>query len=173
VSGEKAGAESSAASLAAKVLKAYLPGSGVEPTELPALIREVRLAFEGRTEEIAPTTPGRVAEGARDENDSVTGARRMEPSPVPAVAVSQSVHDDYLVSLEDGGRYRSLRRHLMTQYGMTPDDYRAKWGLSADYPMVAPSYSRSRSALAMKIGLGGPKNQSGRLGMRSKKKRSS
>lgn len=72
----------------------------------------------------------------------------------PAVPVGQSIHDDYLINLEDGKRYRSLRRHLMARYGMTPDDYRRKWGLPDDYPMVAPSYARERSEVAKKSGLG-------------------
>src|SRR3546814_2510049 len=73
---------------------------------------------------------------------------------VPAVSIRTSVKPDYIVCLEDGRKLKMLRRHLMTRYGMTPDDYRAKWGLPADYPMVAPAYTEKRRALAKEIGLG-------------------
>ncbi len=72
----------------------------------------------------------------------------------PAVPIKKSVQDDYLVCLEDGKKLKMLKRHLATAYGMTPEEYRAKWGLPYDYPMVAPSYSETRKALAVKIGLG-------------------
>lgn len=79
----------------------------------------------------------------------------VEPEPlVPAVAVKNSVTDDYLICLEDGKKFKSLKRHLMTGFGMTPEDYRAKWKLPADYPMVAPNYAAARSALAKTMGLG-------------------
>jgi len=77
-----------------------------------------------------------------------------EEKPVPAVSIRASVKPDHIVCLEDGKKLKMLRRHLMTHYGMTPDDYRAKWGLPADYPMVAPNYSAARSSLAKKSGLG-------------------
>lgn len=73
---------------------------------------------------------------------------------MPAVNPKRSVHADYIVCLEDGKRFKSLKRHLMTHYGMTPDEYRAKWGLPRDYPMVAPNYAAARSELAKKMGLG-------------------
>lgn len=72
----------------------------------------------------------------------------------PAISVKRSVTDEYIVCLEDGKKLKMLKRHLKTSYDMTPDDYRAKWGLSADYPMVAPAYARKRQDLAKKIGLG-------------------
>ncbi len=72
----------------------------------------------------------------------------------PAVAIKKSISDDHIVCLEDGKKLKMLKRHLMTSYGMTPDDYRAKWNLPADYPMVAPAYARKRQELAKKIGLG-------------------
>lgn len=78
----------------------------------------------------------------------------VEEKPVPAVSIRASVKADHIVCLEDGKKLKLLRRHLMTHYGMTPDDYRAKWGLPADYPMVAPSYAEKRRELAKKIGLG-------------------
>jgi predicted transcriptional regulator len=70
------------------------------------------------------------------------------------VPIKKSVTPDYIISLEDGKRFKSLKRHLMTSYGMTPDGYRAKWNLPSDYPMVAPNYAATRSALAKTIGLG-------------------
>ena len=76
------------------------------------------------------------------------------PRPSPAIPIRRSITPDFLISLEDGRKYRSLKRHLSSQYGMTPADYRAKWGLPADYPMVAPSYSKQRSDLAKARGLG-------------------
>jgi predicted transcriptional regulator len=73
---------------------------------------------------------------------------------VPAVSIKKSITPDFLISLEDGKQYKSLKRHLRTQYGMSPEDYRAKWGLPKDYPMVAPAYAARRSALAKSMGLG-------------------
>ncbi len=72
----------------------------------------------------------------------------------PAVPIRKSVTEDYIICLEDGKKLKMLKRHLMTAYGMTPEDYRAKWGLKSDYPMVAPSYAAKRQELAKKIGLG-------------------
>jgi predicted transcriptional regulator len=145
-----------AAALTAKVLKAYLPGSGVAPAQLPALVREVRAAFEGREPDpVRDTFPVQAPIGEARRAEEAT----EKSLPAPAVPVSESIHDNFLISLEDGGRYRSLRRHLMTRYGMTPEEYREKWGLPPDYPMVAPSYSRARSDLAKRIGLGGPKDR--------------
>lgn len=89
--------------------------------------------------------------------DKLTSLASEEPDPVeltPAVPIKRSVTDDYLICLEDGKKLKMLKRHLMTAYGMTPEDYRAKWGLKPDYPMIAPSYSRTRQELAKKIGLG-------------------
>lgn len=94
---------------------------------------------------------------------SINGAAsdsRAEP-PKPAVSVRRSVHPDYLVCLEDGKKLKMLKRHLRAAYNMTPDEYRAKWGLPADYPMVAPNYAAQRSDFAKKIGLGRKKSQRG------------
>jgi predicted transcriptional regulator len=77
----------------------------------------------------------------------------------PAVSIRASVKPDYIVCLEDGKKLKMLKRHLMTHYGLTPDQYRAKWGLPADYPMVAPNYALQRQALAKKIGLGTKKTR--------------
>ncbi|MCC0068197.1 MAG: MucR family transcriptional regulator [Rhodovulum sp.] len=86
---------------------------------------------------------------------SVLGAEEAGPVELtPAVPIKKSVTDDYIVCLEDGKKLKMLKRHLMTVYGMTPEDYRAKWGLKHDYPMVAPNYALKRRELAKKIGLG-------------------
>ena len=77
-----------------------------------------------------------------------------EPRQEPAVSVRASIKPDYVICLEDGKKLKMLKRHLMTSYGMTPEEYRAKWGLKADYPMVAPNYAAKRQELAKKIGLG-------------------
>lgn len=89
---------------------------------------------------------------------TLTGVHGAAPAAMarrdPAVPVKKSITKDYLICLEDGSRHKMLKRHLMSAYGMTPDQYRSKWGLQPDYPMVAPSYSKVRSALAKKVGLG-------------------
>ncbi len=77
-----------------------------------------------------------------------------EPKPKPAVPIKQSVKPEYIVCLDDGKKLKMLKRHLRTAYNMTPDDYRKRWGLPGDYPMVAPNYAKQRSKLAKKIGLG-------------------
>jgi predicted transcriptional regulator len=77
-----------------------------------------------------------------------------EQAPVPAVSIRSSIKPDYIVCLEDGKKLKMLKRHLMTHYNLTPDQYRARWGLAADYPMVAPNYAEKRRELAKKIGLG-------------------
>ena len=89
-------------------------------------------------------------------HESLAGLSGDSPAekPQPAVSVRRSVMPDYIVCLEDGRKLKMLRRHLATAYGMTPEDYREKWGLPADYPMVAPNYAKHRSSLAKKIGLG-------------------
>jgi predicted transcriptional regulator len=92
-----------------------------------------------------------VSDTLRNLGKSEQGAA---PELVPAVPVRKSVTPDYIISLEDGRKLRSLKRHLKAQYDMTPDDYRAKWGLPADYPMVAPNYAKARSELAKTMGLG-------------------
>jgi predicted transcriptional regulator len=90
--------------------------------------------------------------------DTLSGLAANEPATAieltPAVPIKRSVRDDYIVCLEDGKKLKMLKRHLMTAYGMTPEEYRAKWGLKPDYPMVAPSYARTRQELAKRIGLG-------------------
>lgn len=117
----------------AEIVSAYVSKNSVPPSELPALLQSVH-------ERLA-----KIASGV------VTPAE--PPAPTPAVTVRQSIKPDYLVCLDDGKKFKSLRRHLAT-LGMTPEQYRSKWNLPADYPMVAPNYAAQRSELAKKIGLG-------------------
>lgn len=91
-----------------------------------------------------------------------------ETAPVPAVSIRASIKPDYLVCLEDGKKLKMLKRHLMTHYQMTPEQYRAKWNLAADYPMVAPNYAEQRRELAKKIGLGRQPNSRRGRGRRKK-----
>ena len=89
----------------------------------------------------------------------------VEDKPVPAVTIRKSITADFLICLEDGKKFKSLKRHLRTQYNMSPEEYRTKWGLPLDYPMVAPSYAEARSQLAKKMGLGQQRRKSpGRRG---------
>lgn len=119
--------------LTADVVAAYVSNNPVPVSELSNLIADVHAAL------------GRVT-------------RTPEQAPAekqkPAVNPKRSVHDDYIICLEDGKKFKSLKRHLMTHYGLTPEQYREKWGLDPSYPMVAPSYAAARSELAKKMGLG-------------------
>lgn len=93
----------------------------------------------------------------QDVYRTLSGVGRVEPpseKPQPAVPIKKSIFQDYLICLEDGRKLKMLKRHLKTSYNMTPEQYREKWGLGPDYPMVAPAYARHRSTLAKKIGLG-------------------
>ncbi len=119
--------------LTADVVAAYVSNNPVTVGELPELIADVHAAL-GRV--------GNVAEAS-----SVSKQK-------PTVNPKRFVHDDYIICLEDGNKFKSLKRHLMTHYNMTPDQYREKWGLDASYPMVAPNYAAARSQLAKKMGLG-------------------
>ena len=121
--------------LTAEIVSAYVARNNVPASDLPSLLQSVHAAL------------GRIANGAV--------AEEQKPEPlVPAVPIKKSITDDYLVSLENGQKFKSLKRHLMTTYNMTPQQYREKWGLPKDYPMVAPAYAKSRSALAKSLGLG-------------------
>lgn len=119
--------------LTASIVSAYVSNNATTAAEIPALISQIHAALV------------RVSTG-------VTEAL-LEPAR-PAVSVKKSMTPDYLVCLEDGKRFKSLKRHLRTQYNMSPEQYREKWGLPADYPMVAPNYAVARSQLAKKMGLG-------------------
>ena len=107
-----------------------------------------------------------VPELIRKVHDALSGLGDPVPEPVvelvPAVSIRSSVKPDYIVCLEDGKKLKMLKRHLMTSYNLTPDAYRTKWGLPADYPMVAPNYAEARRQLAMDIGLGRKPGQRGK-----------
>ena len=153
-----------AAKMATEIAVAYLNRNSIERSELPLLITDIRRALAAPLfgEELgqAVEAPAAAQVDHRDEGVAAVeegAAPRSAPAPIniePAVDPKHSVTDEYLVCLEDGGRFRSLRRHLMAKYGLTPDQYREKWNLPSDYPMVAPSYARNRSQVAKRIGLG-------------------
>jgi predicted transcriptional regulator len=119
--------------LTADIVSAYVSHNPVPSADLPGLIADIHGALAGLA--------GKAAEPP------------AEP-PKPAVPIKRSVTPDYIICLEDGKQFKSLKRHLRTQYDMTPEEYREKWGLPADYPMVAPNYARARSELAKEMGLG-------------------
>ena len=117
--------------LTAQIVSAHVSNNSVTADALPGLIQEVFRALSGTGKE--PVAPEK---------------------PQPAVPIRRSVFADYIVCLEDGKKLKMLKRHLKTSYNMTPEQYREKWQLAADYPMVAPNYAKHRSTLAKKIGLG-------------------
>ncbi len=118
--------------LTADIVAAHVSNNSVAVNDLPNLIQNVHGALAG-----------------------ISGASSApEARPEPKVSIRSSIKPDYIVCLEDGKRLKMLKRHLMTHYQMTPDQYRQKWGLNADYPMVAPNYAEQRRALAKAIGLG-------------------
>lgn len=127
--------KSSLEGLTAQMVSAFLSNHNVAASEVPELIRAVHQSV---------LTISQTGEAA------VNGPSSAKP----AVPIKRSVTSDYIVCLEDGMKFKSLKRHLRTSYGMTPDEYRAKWDLPRDYPMVAPNYAEHRSQLAKKIGLG-------------------
>lgn len=114
------------------IVSAYVRNNTLQTNELPDLIRSVHAALM----------------------DLSRPASAAPEAPRPAVPVKKSIYKDYLICLEDGLKFKSLKRHLRSKYGMSPEEYRAKWGLPPDYPMVAPGYSEKRSKLAKKMGLG-------------------
>ena len=119
--------------LTATIVSAYVSNNSVPAQELSSLINQVHSALT------------RVSSGQ--------GVLPSEPLR-PAVSVKKSITPEHIVCLEDGKKFKSLKRHLRTQYSMTPEQYREKWGLPADYPMVAPNYAEARSQLAKQMGLG-------------------
>jgi predicted transcriptional regulator len=129
-------------SLTAKIVAAHVSKSSLPVEELPNLIKQVYASLTGL------------------EKPAEAAAER----PQPAVSIKKSIHPDYLVCLEDGKKLKMLKRHLKTSYNLTPEQYRERWGLGADYPMVAPNYARQRSRLAKEIGLGTRARKGGRTG---------
>jgi len=128
---------------------------GRSPDDLVQLTAQIVTSYISRNP--VPTDQlGAVIQAIHDALRDV-GSMPAEPAPAqakPAVPVKRSIHPDYIVCLEDGKKLKMLKRHLRATYDMTPEAYRAKWGLPADYPMVAPNYAQQRSAFAKKIGLG-------------------
>lgn len=127
------GADNDLIDLSADIVSAYVSHNALSVTDLPKLIADVHTAL-------------RALQG--------TAVSEQVAELKPAVPVKKSVAADYIVCLEDGKKFKSLKRHLRTHYNLTPEEYRAKWGLPADYPMVAPNYSATRSKLAKDNGLG-------------------
>ena len=120
--------------LTSQIVAAYVSRNVIQPSDLPALISTIHQSLK------TLSLPQEAAEAPADQK--------------PAVPVRKSVTPDYIICLEDGKKLKMLKRHLSSSYGMTPAEYRAKWGLPDDYPMVAPNYAKSRSDLALKLGLG-------------------
>jgi predicted transcriptional regulator len=117
--------------LTTEIVSAHVSNNSLAVTDLPQLIQDVYRTLS-----------------------AVGGGSIPSERPQPAVAVKKSVMPDYIICLEDGKKLKMLKRHLKTAYDMTPDEYRERWGLPRDYPMVAPNYAKHRSSLAKKIGLG-------------------
>ena len=120
--------------MAAEIVSAYVRNNSVPVSELPALLQSVHESL------------GSILHGPKPE--------AVKEPPQPKVPVKKSVTNDYIVCLEDGKRFKSLKRHLHSEHGLSPQEYREKWGLAADYPMVAPAYAKARSQLAKEMGLG-------------------
>ena len=127
------GQQANLVALASRIVAAYVGHNPIAPAEIPALISMVHGAL------------------ARAAGQDTAPARE---APKPAIAVKKSVTDDFIICLEDGKKFKSLKRHLRTHYNLSPEEYREKWGLTSDYPMVAPNYAAARSRLAKKMGLG-------------------
>jgi predicted transcriptional regulator len=124
--------------LTADIVSAYVDNASIPMAELPALIQQVHKALS-----------------AAASGETVVASGPL----IPAVSIKNSITADYLICLEDGMKFRSMKRHLRNAYDLSPVEYRAKWGLPKDYPMVAPSYAAARSDLAKRMGLGrGPRN---------------
>lgn len=125
--------------LTADIVAAHVSNNSVAVNDLPQLINNIHGALAGLAGRSAP-----------------------EARPEPKVPIRSSIRPDYIVCLEDGKKLKMLKRHLMTHYQMTPDQYRQKWGLNSDYPMVAPNYAEQRRTLAKAIGLGTKRRKSGK-----------
>lgn len=128
--------------------------SNIDDKTVIELTADIVSAYVGNNPLPASGLPELIASVSASVRKLAGVAVTESPSLVPAVNPKKSVFPDYIVCLEDGKKFKSLKRHLRTDYGLSPDDYRAKWGLPPDYPMVAPSYSATRSALAKSTGLG-------------------
>jgi predicted transcriptional regulator len=134
--------------MTADVVAAYVRHNSITSTQLPAFIGSIYASLRALDTRSAP----------------------VERALRPAVPIRKSVTPDYLICLEDGKKLKMLKRHLRSTYNLTPDEYRAKWGLPPDYPMVAPNYAEQRSAFAKRIGLGRTGSRAGRRGGQAGKK---
>lgn len=134
IGGAVAGDKSDLLEYATGIVAAYVGRNQILQTDLPGLIKSVFDALAGLSQP--------------------SGEAALPAALKPAVPVKKSVTDDYIICLEDGAKLKMLKRYLRTHYDMSPDDYRAKWGLPSDYPMVAPNYAQARSEMAKRIGLG-------------------
>ncbi|MEQ8751530.1 MAG: MucR family transcriptional regulator [Amphiplicatus sp.] len=134
--------------LATDIVAAYVSNNSVTADKLPGLLQEIHDAVR------ALAKGGTASAGSQE----------------PAVPVKKSISADYIICLEDGKKLKMLKRYLRTQYNLSPEDYRRKWGLPADYPMVAPNYAKRRSDFAKKIGLGTARTGSGRTAAKAKAK---
>nr|WP_063776668.1 MucR family transcriptional regulator [Microvirga massiliensis] len=143
---DQAGSSRSAIELTADIISAFVSNNSISKTDLPGLISGVHAALQNGS----------------NPNPA------QEPKPAPAVPVKKSITLDFLISLEDGRPYKSLKRHL-TRLGLTPQQYREKWSLPANYPMVAPSYAARRSELAKSSGLGQRPGVAAKLAISSSK----
>ncbi|MEI7713579.1 MAG: MucR family transcriptional regulator [Rhodospirillales bacterium] len=126
--------------LTVRIVAAHVGNNDVDADALPALIRAVYNALAGTADDTASQT--------------IAAPPHAAAIPTPAVPIVASVFNDHIVCLEDGKKQKTLKRHLQSAHGLTPDAYRARWGLPGSYPMVAPAYAETRSALAKSIGLG-------------------
>ncbi len=128
--------------------------TSIDRNELLALTAEIVSAYVGNNALDTGTVPDVIGAVFAKLTELSTDEKPLPETLTPAVPIKRSVTDDYIVCLEDGKKLKMLKRHLMTAYGMTPEEYRARWGLKPDYPMVAPTYAAKRQELAKKIGLG-------------------
>lgn len=126
----------------------------IQRGELLTLTSEIVSAYAGNNALEGSTLPDLIGSVFARLNELASGEKALPETLTPAVSFKRSVTDDYIVCLEDGKKLKMLKRHLMTSHGMTPEEYRARWGLRADYPIVAPNHAAKRKELALKIGLG-------------------
>ena len=125
--------------------------SADDRTKMLGMTAQIAAAYFARN----TTPPGDISEIIREIQKALLGASgKGVETPVPAVPIKKSITADYVICLEDGKKLKMLKRYIMKRFNLTPDGYRAKWGLPADYPMVAPNYAKKRSQLAVKLGLG-------------------
>ena len=131
---DEANSNSQVIAMTADIVSAFVANNNVAANDLPSLITNTHAALSGISTGETPQAP----------------AAKQEP----AVSIRKSISPDFLICLEDGRKFKSLKRHLRTKYNLSPEEYRAKWGLPKDYPMVAPNYAKARSDLAKSMGLG-------------------